>query len=176
MTSPLTRPVCVPCVCADVASRSQTLAVQSADPVTANLHGRTCPAISKVLNPPVTLQTSYASSNKAEVTGDATYTSYVGQLPACHARWPRGGPPAPTCHDNRSDFARVALQHIQAAALDHVPYHCQLVSRRSDGPLAAVCDGTICQPASMSCANTRQMSLGCNRRFTWRQVSLPHDW
>ena len=38
MTSPLTRPVWVPCVCAEVASRSQTLAVQSADPVTANLH------------------------------------------------------------------------------------------------------------------------------------------
>lgn len=37
MTRPLTRPVCVPCACPDEASRSHTLAVQSADPVTANL-------------------------------------------------------------------------------------------------------------------------------------------
>ena len=37
ITRPLTRPVCVPCVCAEVASRSHTLAVQSAEPVTANL-------------------------------------------------------------------------------------------------------------------------------------------
>ena len=53
MTSPLTRPVWVPCVCAEVASRSQTLAVQSADPVTANLHDGTHLAVSYFSHPPI---------------------------------------------------------------------------------------------------------------------------
>ncbi len=46
MTRPLTRPVWVPWLCAEVASRSHTLAVQSADPVTANLHSKTRLAVS----------------------------------------------------------------------------------------------------------------------------------
>ena len=45
ITRPLTRPVCVPCVCAEVASRSHTLAVQSAEPVTANLRGTVIPVM-----------------------------------------------------------------------------------------------------------------------------------